>query len=228
MHTMATPILPSQTKTAWTHEQLVQQLEEDIAFGYLSPRERLVEDDLCQRFNTTRHAIRQALATLEQMGLIEKKKNIGALVRAYTAIEVLELYQVREILEVNAIKEIIFPVADEKIQALIEIQNSHDIAVDTDNLREIFTSNLAFHRYLFSLCENKTLVQAIDDYALRTHAIRSQTILNPTIVQQARQQHWALIEALKNQDRAALLDYCAQHLRPSRDFYVNSLYKSKG
>ena len=40
----------------------VEKLEEDIAFGYMHPRERLVEDELRARFGLKRHIVRQVLA----------------------------------------------------------------------------------------------------------------------------------------------------------------------
>src|SRR5674476_52697 len=70
----------------------VEALEEDIVFGYMHPRERLVEDELRARFCLKRHVVRQVLAELEQMGLVERKKNIGALVKSYSVKEVIDLY----------------------------------------------------------------------------------------------------------------------------------------
>ena len=37
------------------------QLEEDIVFGRLHPRERLIEEDISSRFQAKRHVVRQAL-----------------------------------------------------------------------------------------------------------------------------------------------------------------------
>src|ERR1043165_9801722 len=54
---------------------IVQRLEEEIALGLLSPRERLVEDDLLARFNVKRHVVRQALAELELMGMVIRRPN---------------------------------------------------------------------------------------------------------------------------------------------------------
>src|SRR5450830_632256 len=91
-------------------EQAVRILEEEIVLGFLHPRERLVEDDLLERFGLKRHVVRQVLVELERMGLVERKRNIGALVKAYTAKEVEDLYAVRELLECQCVRLIRFPV----------------------------------------------------------------------------------------------------------------------
>ena len=58
-------------------------LEEDIIFGRLQPRERLVEDVLIKRFGGKRHVVRQALAELERMGIVVREQNKGAVVRLF-------------------------------------------------------------------------------------------------------------------------------------------------
>jgi len=45
-------------------EEAVRILEEEIVLGFLHPRERLVEDDLLERFGLKRHVVRQVLVEL--------------------------------------------------------------------------------------------------------------------------------------------------------------------
>ena len=40
---------------------IIKSLEHDIIFGRLHPRERLIEDELMERFSAKRHTIRTAL-----------------------------------------------------------------------------------------------------------------------------------------------------------------------
>ncbi|MBV6273378.1 GntR family transcriptional regulator [Alcaligenaceae bacterium CGII-47] len=123
-------------------QRTIEALEEDIVLGYLYPRERLIEDDLRARFNLKRHVVRQVLKGLEQMGLVERKKNIGALVRSYTEEEVRDLYQTREILETSCASLIPTPVSSETLDELKRIQRTHDEAVKLTDLKAVFRSNL--------------------------------------------------------------------------------------
>ena len=50
----------------------VAALEKDVVFGRLHPRERLVEDDLMARFDVKRQ--REALAALDRIDLIERRR----------------------------------------------------------------------------------------------------------------------------------------------------------
>ncbi|HEY4541480.1 MAG TPA: GntR family transcriptional regulator [Noviherbaspirillum sp.] len=208
--------------------QVVEALEEDIVFGYLHPRERLVEDDLRARFNLKRHVVRQVLGELEQMGLIERKKNIGALVKSYTVKEVIDLYTVRDILETNCARQIPLPVPPEKLAELETIQRQHDAAVAASDLRTAFRVNIAFHKALFALSDNAALTEMIEVAAQRAHTIRSQSMVFPHFLEKARLDHWGMIEALRACDQEKLVALCRDHLLPSRDAYIEQEMRRAG
>jgi DNA-binding GntR family transcriptional regulator len=198
----------------------VQVLEEDIVLGRLHPRERLIEDDLMQRFGLKRHAVREVLAELARMGLAERKKNIGSEVRAFTAREVTELYGMRELLETEAARLVPCPAPEADLVQLIELQHRHDAAVDADDPRMVFRTNLLFHQMLFGMCGNAVLVKAIQEYARQTHPIRFGTLVSPEYRRSSRQVHWEMIDALREGRRDDLIELCRSHLQPSRDAYL--------
>lgn len=198
----------------------VAALEEDIVFGYLHPRERLIEDDLRARFDLKRHVVRQVLLELEQMGLVERKKNVGALVKSYTIKEVLDLYATREILETSCARRIALPVAAKQLDELTDIQRRHDAAVAESDLRGAFRTNIEFHKAFFALSDNEMLTEMIELGAQRAHCIRSQSLTTPYYLEKARQEHWKIIEALQHGDRDLLVSLCSEHLVPSRDAYI--------
>jgi DNA-binding GntR family transcriptional regulator len=198
----------------------VETLEEDIAFGYMHPRERLVEDELRARFGLKRHVVRQVLTELEQMGLVERKKNIGALVKSYTVKEVIDLYVVRDILETNCARQIALPVAPEKLEELEAIQRRHDAAVTGSDLHVAFRMNIAFHKVLFALSDNPALTEMIELAAQRAHVIRSLSMVYPHFLEKARRDHHQMIAALRDCDQERLVALCRDHLLPSRDAYI--------
>ena len=169
---------------------MIAALEEDVVFGRLHPRERLVEDELMERFQVKRHVARDALVALERMGLIERRKNVGALVRSFTTQEVRELYDLRGLLESEAARSIRLPVPADRLDRLIAIQRQHDAAVEAGDARTVFRINLAFHQELFGLGGSMTLREAIAEYARKTHPIRFASLVSSTYREQARHEHW--------------------------------------
>ncbi|MGH8420017.1 MAG: GntR family transcriptional regulator [Pseudomonas sp.] len=198
----------------------VETLEEDIAFGYMHPRERLVEDELRARFGLKRHVVRQVLAELEKMGLVERKKNIGALVKSYSVKDVVDLYAVRDILETSCARSIALPVSPEKLDELDAIQQRHDDAVRDSNLHVAFRMNIAFHKALFALSDNAALTEMIELAAQRAHVIRSLSMVVPQYLEKARRDHREMIDALRQCDQERLVALCRDHLLPSRNAYI--------
>ncbi len=203
-------------------QSLVNRLEEDIVLGYLQPRERLVEDVVIERYAAKRHAVREALARLERIGLVERQPNRGATVRALKPRDVEEIYAVREILELAAAKEVAGRATAEDIQRVVDAQQQHDDAVSNADPKSAFRANICFHQTFFSACGNAELIGAINLYGQKAHAVRSFSIGKPNYLARSREEHWAIIGALKARDEQQLLTVCRDHIRVARDAYIET------
>lgn len=199
---------------------IVGILEEEIALGQLAPRERLVEEEIAERFGVKRHVVRQALTDLETMGIIVRHPNRGAAVRDYGSQEVEQLYVVRTLIERRAAELMPLPVDGAVVEGLQKIQDLHAAAAEKGDLRTVFRQNLAFHRTFFAICGNGPLVDVIEQMALKTHAIRSYSIGDPVLLKIVREQHQRMIDLLSTQDRQSLVDVVVQHLQPAKDAYL--------
>lgn len=208
-------------------DHIIEAIEEDIVLGRLNPKERLVEEDLIERFNCKRHVVRQALFHLETVGLVERIKNRGAFVKAYTPQEVEQLYAMRELLEVAGAMSIPLPAPQSMLNELIDIQKQHSEAVKQQDLHRVFRLNIAFHRTLFSATGNSYLSDSINEFAQKAHSIRFMAISDTASLQRACDEHFAMIEAIQNQDRERFCQLCKDHLAPSKERYL-SLARFRG
>lgn len=211
-----------------TVESVVQALEEDIVLGKLHPRERLIEEELCERFSVSRHIMRLALVDLDRMGLVQRFPNRGALVKSFSQGDVEQLYALRELLETTAAEQITFPIDRADLDELKAIQARHDVAVDTDNLVGVFRINHEFHRKLFSLCGNRYLANAIETYSQQAHGIRFLVLADKNERSKARGEHHNMIEALERSDRKLLVSLCKGHLPASKTAYLRAYGKIVG
>lgn len=197
-------------------------LEEDIVLGLLAPRVRLVEDELMERFSAKRHVVREALAQLESVGLIERKRNIGAMVKAFSMDEVVHLYEMRELLEAEAMRKIPLPLDPKALKELERIQAGHDTAIQHQDPRSIFRTNQEFHRLLFAQCGNAFLSQSIEEFARRTHAIRFGALMSRERQLQSQKEHHELLALLAQGARERLIRLTLEHLVPPRDHYLKA------
>lgn len=214
LRVVARPLAPER------QQALADRIEEEIVLGWLQPRERLVEEELAARFGVKRHIVREAIFELERIGLVERIPNKGAVVRMLRAVEVEQIYSVRAELEALAARQIPLPVDPDFLATLLRIQDDHSRAVAENDPRSAFRANMQFHEALFGGCGNPHLVEAIRTFAQKVHGVRSVTAADPQFLVRSRDEHLAMIEALRVGDREALVRLCHAHLQPSREAYV--------
>lgn len=198
---------------------LVARLEEDILFGRLRPRERLVEDDLIERTGATRHAVRQALLDLEARHLVVRIPNRGAQVRDWQRAEIDQMCQMRDWLHERAARCIPLPAPTAWVRELKRLQAEHAYAVDRGDPMEIHHSNNAFHGALFAACGNRYLAQTIEDYAQMSLGYRCHLMTRLDLAHQARDEHKQIVEAVRHGDRDRLAALCLGHTRAARKVY---------
>lgn len=203
-----------------TIDDVVRTLELDILLGRLLPRERLTEDALMARFGAKRHVVRRALDDLVRVGVVVREPHRGAAVRHFSAKEVEEIYELRELLQARAVDRMPIPGDARLAAALEEIQQRHDSAVAAADLRRVDQVNDEFHRVFFSTCGNDHLIEAITHFANLSRAMRVYPMADPATLAKLRDEHWAMIAALRYGDRARLRTLVAGHIQPSKEAYL--------
>src|SRR5271169_174442 len=207
---------------------IATSLEEDIVLGRRHPRERLVEQDLCDRFHTHRGDVRLALFELEKKGIVQRIPNRGAVVRDLSPREVLEIYAVREEVEVMAARILPFPVAATDLSKLDQLQEKHSVAIDNDDMLTVFYTNLDFHQTLFGLCGNACLIETIKHLEQQVYGIRFYANAFPEALDRARRDHVDMIKALRASRRDELIELTRQHLKPSPRAYIRAYERRFG
>lgn len=200
-------------------DEVAETLKQDILFGRLRPRERLVEGELVTRFGVNRHVVRAALDHLDRAGLVRRRANRGVVVTDYETEEVEELYEMREILQRAAAERIPLPASPALISTLRTINDGYGLCLDRGDLVGVGEANDKFHSYLFEACGNRFLAQSIEEYWLKTAAIHCYAIGVPHLARQSLGEHAAMIDALQEGDRPKLVRLCIEHMYPALDAY---------
>lgn len=204
-------------------EAVARAIEQDIIFGRLAPGAPLREETIAREKAASRHHVRSALMILERSGTVVRERNKGARVRAYSAQEVRQLYDVREMLTRQAALHVRLPVPEEAIARVRAIQDAYEDAIDQASLPDIHASNDRFHMELFALCENPYLVDLLKRCMDMTYVIRAANLTDPARLAASRAEHRAMIALLGGTDSWALSEISVQHLRPSKELYLNRL-----
>lgn len=140
-------------------ELVTERLRNEILSGELEPGERLVEEQLTQRFQISRAPLREALRLLIEQGLVEHLPRRGARVTTYSAQDFDELFAVRDVLERFAVTRVLEQPRDEldlrDVESALETLRS---AADGGDALAASTAHRAFHLALVGLSGSRQLL----------------------------------------------------------------------
>ena len=197
-------------------EQVFEVVREQIVIGRLATNTPIRQDALAAQLGVSKIPLREALARLEQEGLLVSHANRGYFVRPMSAGEADEIYALRLNIEPTA-AAYAARVADEGARAeALHAFERLDEAAGT-NLAEVAKRNRDFH----------TALVRPGGRLLTTHMVERLSILAERYVvahlqpagreSRAHQEHRALLDGWLARDEAALESLLAQHIQATRD-----------
>ena len=198
---------------------LVDQIKQQIIFGRLRPRERLIEDELSERYQASRHLVRSAFAELESMGLVTRRPNKGAIVRDFSVEEVEQIYEMRAILQAEAARRIPLPADKALLSRLEAIHEAHGKAIEKQELQRVCKINNEFHHTIFAASGNRYLAQMIERVWTETLGIRCYAIGDQQMVARSHDEHGEMLDALRAGNRERLVRLVVDHIWPALEAY---------
>ena len=134
-------------------------LRQAILDGQYASGTQLRQDELAERFGTSRIPVREALRQLESEGLVTIETNKGATVTALSLPEVLELLDIRIALECRALRLAIPNMVDADFDAAEAIQQAYAASEDPSLWGD---ANWRFHSVLYTPCGRTKLLGMIE------------------------------------------------------------------
>jgi len=129
-------------------------LRDLILHDVLKPGDRIRQEEIAERFGTSRLPVREALRMLEAEGLTEHEPNKGARVPLLSMHEVDVIYRMRERLEPLALSESLPLLADDDHAHLEEVQRQIEANTDLDRFLDL---DREFHLGTYSGCHIEPL-----------------------------------------------------------------------
>ncbi len=213
------------------YEQIAEQIEHRIVSGTLRSGDRLpTERELAEQFQASRTAVREAMKTLAQKGLVEMRPgrgtividgtsramqhSLGLLFRVGQAGRENNLVEVREILEPEIAALAAARVSEEHIAALEEAVKIMDANLE-DAVTYIAADN-AFHRTLARATHNDLILTFIDSIVGLLSEQRSQIFSVPGGSARGQVHHKRILDALLRRDPEAAREAMRAHLQQVR------------
>ncbi|SDR24352.1 transcriptional regulator, GntR family [Rhizobiales bacterium GAS191] len=179
-------------------------LRRAILDGEFSSGEQLRQEELADRFGTSRIPVREALRQLEAEGLVNLHPNRGAVVSALSLDDVLEMLEIRIALECRALRLAVPNMVDSDFDAATKILKTYDKEPRPQKWGEM---NWRFHDTLYAPCNRLKLLAMIEaNYGHVSRFIRTQVSL-ASGKEGPQREHYQILETCQrgDADRAAKL-----------------------
>lgn len=194
-----------------------------IMEGQLKPGTRLKEEELARQLQTSRTPVRHALNALAGEGLILLAPNRGAEVRAYSAEELTEVYQLRAILEGHGARLAADRVSDEILDELKESckRFARIRKKKSDDIRPLVDENLFFHGLILTAADSQWLSSFVHRITNLSLVQSAYWLYSPDLRLNSEHCHLQLVRALENRDgeRAELI--MKGHILEAKDFLID-------
>ncbi|GID30327.1 GntR family transcriptional regulator [Paractinoplanes brasiliensis] len=176
------------------------ELRTAILRGEYAPRQRLIENELTERYATSRFVLRNVLTRLQTEGLIEIQPNRGARVREITVPEAIEITEIRRAIEGLVAARAAEQITDEEIICLRELGRSMQAAVRAADVLRYSELNAQLHGTVRSIARHNSATRIIEQ--LNGQMVRHQFRLSlvPGRPSVSLPEHLEIIEAVCSRD----------------------------
>src|SRR4051812_25777510 len=194
-------------------KQVIELLRNAIVSFEYKPGERLVERDLCERFDVSRTVVREALRHLEAEGLINIIANRGPIVSAPTAAEAQDLYEVREALESLAARLCAERGSPAKKRKLVRALQNIALAYEKDELALRLSAKDEYYRVLCDGAENAVIGSTLRGIQARVQMLRGLSLQAAGRSEESLVELRALTAAIEHGDGALAAKLAVEHVR---------------
>lgn len=143
-------------------EMVYEELKMQILTGAIVPGTRMMEVELAKEIGVSRTPIREAIRKLEKEGLVTIEPRRGAYASQISTEDMVEILEVRQNMEGLAAFFAASRMQPEQLTELKEISEHYNAAVQSGDMEEMIKHDTRFHRIIVESCNNKILVQMIE------------------------------------------------------------------
>lgn len=190
--------------------QVLNKLMDWIMDGKLKMGEKLNTEELARQLGVSRMPIREALKSLEKMGLAESIPYVGVKLVSLEQEDVLQIYLMRQLLEPLAAGEACKKITEEQIHELEEIHKEYVPIVEADEIdaKKLYLQNRKFHFAIYSISEMDrvcAMIESLWDTLSFFKLIHGRDVIkNTNGAKNMIAEHQGYIDALKDRDAERL------------------------
>ena len=196
-------------------EMVYEELKMQILTGVIVPGTRMMEVELAEEMGVSRTPIREAIRKLEKEGLVTIEPRRGAYASQISTEDMVEILEVRQNMEGLAAFFAASRMQPEQMEELKNISTKYNKAVTDRDMESMIKYDTRFHRIIVESCNNKILVQMIEQ--LQELVLRFRYIYYDDFkrAENMPEEHYMILSAIENKD--------ADAARAAADLHIDRL-----
>ena len=202
-------------------EVVYEELKMQILTGAIVPGTRMMEVELAKEIGVSRTPIREAIRKLEKEGLVTIEPRRGAYASQISTQDMVEILEVRQNMEGLAAFFAASRMQPEQLEELKEISELYNKAVNDGNMEEMIKHDTKFHRIIVESCNNKVLVQMIEQ--LQELVLRFRYIYydNFRRAENMPEEHFEILHAIETGDAEAARNAADVHIDRLKELVIH-------
>jgi DNA-binding GntR family transcriptional regulator len=208
-------------------EAVYETLKTAIVKGDLRPGQRLVEQQLSNRLQTSRIPIREAIKTLEQEDLVEKMAKKGWVVRSITKEEIEETFGIRAVLESYAAYLATERVTDALIARLESAIGAYREALTHRDTEALMSANTQFHEMIYKASGSQKLYSLINNFRDFISRYRRALLTNLDFAKISLEDHVQMVSAMRKKDKEKVESLVRAHILRGKGIVVTEMEQGR-
>jgi DNA-binding GntR family transcriptional regulator len=201
---------PSLAATSLARHRVRDAVQHLILSGEYRSGQRLVQQELAQRFGVAQSVVRESLLELQFCGLVEAVDHLGMFVSGLDAPGLLHAYQIRELFEGLAARLCCESAGRADLRELAELARKIYALARRGGLETMSEFDRRFHYRILQISENQLLARLTEGYQVLGMFVRANR--DPRRI---RDEHLEIVKAIEADQPAAAEDLARRHVRES-------------
>ena len=208
-------------------ESAYQWIREAILDGNIQPGAKLIERELTQTTGVSRSALREALVSLDEKGLVQREPYRGYRVTNLTKKQVQDLYELREVVESQAAELFALRATDSDLEDLsVAFRNLKDNIFHQD-MTVVRRAKVNYYSVIYAGCKNVELERALSNLIERIFYLRGRSLLAQSRRKKSLAEFKALTDALIRRDRKGAREITHQHLKAAKEAILSTSFAAE-
>jgi DNA-binding GntR family transcriptional regulator len=208
-------------------ERVYRALKRDIITLDHRPGASLAEQELADRYGSSRVPVREACRRLQQEGLLTAVPYKGYFVNRISVREIGDCFDLRLALETHAFGRAIGRVTAEDLRRLELLAGTEYSHTDRQSYADFLDHNLGFHIQLASLSGNERLVMVLNDLLATMQRFFFLGLESGDFAAEMRHEHERLVALLAEGDGDRAAACLRSQISASRDRILQALIANR-